>query len=87
METVPKRKHRPSSPSGASARENILAVFTRLGGTAAMAKWAKQNQTEFYRLYARLVPKPVEVSGTEGGAPIGHLIQVQFVEPTDTGKA
>src|SRR5580765_3160545 len=41
---------------GAQAKENIVAVFTRLGGTAAMAAWARRNQTEFYRLYARLIP-------------------------------
>lgn len=53
------------------AKENIAAVFVRLGGTAAMAKWAKENQTEFYRLYARLLPH--EVTG-EGGGPL----QVNF---------
>ena len=31
-------------------------MFTRLGGTAGMAAWARRNQTEFYRLYARLIP-------------------------------
>lgn len=41
---------------GAQAKENIVAVFTRLGGTAAMAAWAERNKTEFYRLYARLIP-------------------------------
>jgi len=41
---------------GAQAKENIVAVFTRLGGTAAMAEWARNNQTDFYRLYARLIP-------------------------------
>ena len=41
---------------GAQVKENIVAVFTRLGGTAAMAGWARRNQTEFYRLYARLIP-------------------------------
>lgn len=45
---------------GATAKQNILAVFTRLGGTAAMADWAQENQTEFYRLYARLIPTEVE---------------------------
>ena len=38
------------------AKENIAAVFIRLGGTAAMARWAKKNQTEFCKLYARLIP-------------------------------
>lgn len=41
---------------GAQAKENVVAVFTRLGGTAAMAEWARENQTEFYKLYARLIP-------------------------------
>lgn len=53
-----------------AAKENVAAVFVRLGGTAAMAKWAQDNQTEFYKLYGRLVPlehtsdpkKPVAVS-------------------------
>lgn len=48
-----------------SSKENIMAVFTRLGGTAAMAEWARANQTEFYRIYARLIP--TEVTGAGGG--------------------
>ena len=47
---------------GASAKENVVAVFTRLGGTAQMANWAKDNLTDFYRLYAKLIPQ--ELSGT-----------------------
>lgn len=46
---------------GANAKDNIIAVFVRLGGTAKMAQWAEENLTEFYRLYARLVP--TEVAG------------------------
>lgn len=57
---MPSRKGSPNKV-GATAKENILAVFTRIGGTAGMAKWAKDNQTEFYKLYARLIP--VEVDG------------------------
>lgn len=63
------RKGSPNKLSG-TAKENIAAVFTRLGGTAAMASWAEENQTEFYKLYAKLVPlsvggidgKPIEVA-------------------------
>ena len=46
------------------AKENIQAVFTRLGSTAQMAKWAEENQTEFYRIYARLLP--IEGPGEHG---------------------
>jgi hypothetical protein len=47
---------------GETAKENILAVFTRVGGTSRMASWAEDNLTEFYRLYARLIP--TEVTGS-----------------------
>ena len=49
----------PNKFSG-TAKENIIAVFTRLGGTAEMAKWAADNQSEFYRIYARLLPTEVQ---------------------------
>lgn len=48
-----------------TAKENVIAVFTRLGGTAQMAAWAKKNQTDFYRLYAKLVPQQIDLEVTE----------------------
>lgn len=50
----------------ATAKENILAVFNRIGGRTAMAKWAAANETEFYKLYARLIPVEQHVSGELG---------------------
>lgn len=44
-----------------TAKDNVLAVFTRLGSTAAMAKWALNNQTEFYKMYARLIPQQIDM--------------------------
>jgi uncharacterized MAPEG superfamily protein len=66
-------KGSPNKISG-QARENIAAVFTRLGGTAAMAKWAKDNQGEFYKLYARLVPVEQRLGNPDGTALAGTLI-------------
>jgi len=57
----------PNRLSG-TAKENIVAVFTRLGGTAAMAEWAEENKTEFYKMYARLAPVTNEHSGPDGEA-------------------
>jgi hypothetical protein len=54
LSNMPRPKGVPNKLS-AQAKENIVAVFTRLGGTAAMAEWARRNQSEFYRLYARLI--------------------------------
>jgi uncharacterized MAPEG superfamily protein len=62
----------PNKVTGA-VKENFLAVFTRLGGTAAMAEWAQENLTEFYKLYARLIPADVKLSG-DAGNPL-HVIQ------------
>lgn len=53
---------KPGRPVGAQnkfsgqAKENVMAVFTRLGGTQAMAEWATENKTDFYKIYARLLP-------------------------------
>lgn len=67
------RKGSPNKISG-QARENIAAVFTRLGGTAAMAEWAAENKTEFYKLYARLVPVEQRLGNPDGTALAGTLI-------------
>jgi hypothetical protein len=59
-----------------TAKENILAVFNGLGGTSAMKKWAQDNQTQFYQIYAKLIPADVKLSGDEA-APIQIIIQKQ----------
>lgn len=53
------------------AKENIQAVFVRLGSTAAMAEWAKENKSEFYKIYARLLP--IEGPGNDGA--FEHVIR------------
>lgn len=44
---------------GAGVKANIIGVFEKIGGRDAMAEWAKENKSEFYRLYARLAPTEV----------------------------
>ena len=55
-----RRKGSPNKLT-ATACENIIAVFTRLGGTAAMAEWARESPTEFYKIYARLIPAQAQL--------------------------
>lgn len=52
---MPSRKGSPNR-IGAGVKSNVVAVFEKIGGRDAMAKWAEENLTEFYRLYARLIP-------------------------------
>jgi hypothetical protein len=44
-----------------AAREAFQLAFNKLGGAEQLTKWAKDNQTDFYKLYGRLIP--VEVDG------------------------
>lgn len=48
----------------AQAKENIIAVFTRLGGTRAMAEWAEENKTEFYKIYSKMLPAEMKLDGS-----------------------
>ena len=41
---------------GAAVKSNVIDVFDRIGGRDTMAEWAAANLTEFYKLYARLIP-------------------------------
>lgn len=53
------RKAGTPNKLSSTAKENIGAVFTRIGDVDSMAEWAAENRTDFYKLYARLVPTDV----------------------------
>ena len=58
-----------------SAREAFQLAFDALNafdGPHRLEKWAAENPTEFYKLYARLIP--VEVTG-EGGEAIQTIVR------------
>jgi len=71
---VPARSTRPGGrPLGQpnvlsrQAKDNIVEVFSNLGGVKAMTTWAKKNKDTFYtKLYARLIPKDVSHSADAG---------------------
>jgi hypothetical protein len=44
---------------GVQVKGSILEVFTNLGGVKAMTNWARRNKSDFYRIYARLIPTQV----------------------------
>jgi hypothetical protein len=83
---------RPGRPKGSqnkatlSVKEALQAAFEGIGGVESLIAWARdsQNQGEFYKLYAKLLPKELEVMGADGG-PIQSKIEVVFVNSKDTG--
>lgn len=49
-----------------SAKEAFQLAFDALGGADTLAAWARDNQTDFYRLFARLIPVDAHVSDPNG---------------------
>lgn len=62
----------PGRPPGSQNKTTIAAkqafqeAFDGLGGVDALVKWGKKNDTEFYRLYSRLIPLDMKHSGSIG---------------------
>lgn len=51
------------------AREAFNIAFHGIGGTDALTRWARNNEDEFFKLYARLIPVDV----TSGEKPLAGL--------------
>lgn len=55
----------PGRPKGSlnkvtvEAKRALELAFQGIGGVEALTEWAKGNPTEFYRLWAKLVPQRV----------------------------
>lgn len=45
----------------ASVKEALEQCFEKLGGVDVLAKWAQENQTEFYKLWAKILPKDLQL--------------------------
>ena len=59
-------------------KEAFILAFEKRGGIEALMTWADANETEFYRIIGKMIPKELEVSGPEGG-PIPMRAEVVFV--------
>ena len=65
----------PGRPKGSAnkttsaAREAFEYAFEGIGGKDKLKEWANdpEHQTEFYRLYARMLPKPIDLSDMPEG--------------------
>jgi hypothetical protein len=63
-------------------QENILDVFERIGGVKNFAEWAMENQTEFYRHYAKLLPLQVNAK-VDGDMRITQVIHT-IIDATES---
>ncbi len=54
------RKRGTKNKFTVSAKKAFEEAFDELGGAEGLTKWAIDNQTDFYKLYARLIPVDVK---------------------------
>jgi hypothetical protein len=58
-------------------KDAVRIVYEDIGGHAAFSSWARDNQTEFYRIASRLIPTEI--------APRDHEIGITIVlAPSDS---
>ena len=57
-------------------KDAVRIVYEDIGGHSAFAAWARENQTEFYRIAARLIP--TEIATTGKADPTLRVVLVNF---------
>lgn len=50
-----------------AAKEAFSIAFEGLGGVPALIEWGKKNQTDYYRLFSKLIPAETQLTGKDGG--------------------
>lgn len=48
------------------AKEAFALAFDEIGGAEALADWARENRTDFYKLFSKLIPVDTTLSGPDG---------------------
>lgn len=64
------RKKGTPNKTTASVKAALTEAFDRLGGVPSLVAFGQEQPAEFYKLWAKILPKELEVSGKDG-APIG----------------
>lgn len=75
------RKKGTPNKTTLSVKKALTEAFEGSGGTASLIEWAKENRTEFYKIWAKLLPQEIkaDISGEVGP-------QVQIYLP-DNGRS
>ncbi len=81
-------KRGPGRPKGsinkttASVKAALIEAFEKMGGVKSLLKWGRSEPTEFYKLWAKMLPTDVEASIK------GKIeIRIQFEDSWTVGDA
>ena len=73
------RKKGVPNKTTASVKAALTEAFDHLGGVPALVAFGREQPAEFYKLWGRILPKEVEVSGKEG-QPLGIVVKFGTTE-------
>lgn len=62
--------------STASVKAALAEAFEKRGGVPSLLTWAESEPTEFYRLWSKMIPAEVEMSG-KGGGPLIVSVRIE----------
>ena len=48
---------------GQDVKNSLLFVYETIGGDKSFSDWAKEEKTEFYKMYSKLLPTELEHTG------------------------
>ena len=59
---------KPGSPNKTTAnvKEALETAFQGVGGIKKLQAWGKKNPTEFFKLWAKLLPASIHLGGADG---------------------
>ncbi|MGN6205969.1 hypothetical protein [Humibacter sp.] len=60
------RKKGSLNKTTASVKQALIDAFEKMGGVPSLVTWGKEHPTEFYKLYVKLLPTDVQLSGKDG---------------------
>jgi len=71
-----------------AVKDALQEAFEGLGGVVALTAWAKKEPTEFYKIWAKLLPTEVKAQvKTMGDIPVGKVqIEVISANSQDTSN-
>lgn len=61
----------------ACSRAAMMEAFDKLGGVDALYGWAKENTTDFYKLWGKTIPTDTKITG---GGEKGEIVTKIVVE-------
>ena len=57
----------------ANAKQAFQMAFDELGGVSSLVTWAQQNETDFYKLFSKLIPQDVNANISTHEAALSEL--------------